>query len=81
MIGIGSLIVGAIIGAIAGSITNRGSSMGCLAKIFAGLIGSWIGQKLFGYWGPSLAGMALLPSVAGAVIVIALVSLFFGDDT
>ncbi len=53
-----SLIVGALIGAIAGAITNRGKAMGCIANIFAGLVGSWAGQALFGSWGPSLAGMA-----------------------
>ena len=53
---IGSLIVGALIGMIAGSITNRGESMGCIYRIFAGLVGSYVGQTLFGYWGPSLAG-------------------------
>lgn len=50
-----SLIVGALIGAIAGAITNRGKAMGCIANIFAGLVGSWAGQALFGSWGPSLA--------------------------
>lgn len=43
----------------------------------AGLIGSWVGQSLFGFWGPSLAGMAILPSVLGAIIVIAVMSYFF----
>ncbi|MBM7643685.1 GlsB/YeaQ/YmgE family stress response membrane protein [Streptococcus loxodontisalivarius] len=71
-----SLIIGALIGMIAGSITNRGYKMGCLTNILAGLIGSAVGQSLFGSWGPSLAGMALLPSIAGAVIVVAVVSFF-----
>ena len=72
-------IIGAIIGAIAGAITDKGQSMGCFTRIAAGLIGSSVGQSLFGYWGPSLAGMALFPSILGAVIVIAVVSFFFGD--
>lgn len=62
-----SLIVGAIIGAIAGAITNRGAAMGWIANIVAGLIGAWIGQGLLGTWGPSLAGMALIPSIIGAI--------------
>ena len=41
-------------------------------------IGSSVGQSLFGTWGPSLAGMSLIPSVLGAVIVVAVVSFFFG---
>ena len=73
-----SLIVGAIIGAIAGAITNRGVSMGWISNILAGLIGSAIGQGVLGHWGPSLAGMALIPSIIGAVIVVAVVSFFVG---
>ncbi|MBW7986557.1 GlsB/YeaQ/YmgE family stress response membrane protein [Lactobacillus helveticus] len=73
-----SLIVGAIIGVIAGAITGRGNSMGWIANIIAGLIGSAIGQALLGTWGPSLAGMALIPSILGAVILVIIVSLIFG---
>lgn len=73
-----SLIVGSLIGMMAGAITNRGESMSCIYNIFAGLVGSFVGQSLFGFWGPSLAGMAILPSILGAIIVIAVVDLFFG---
>ncbi|GEO73716.1 hypothetical protein FD30_GL001435 [Levilactobacillus namurensis DSM 19117] len=69
-----SLIVGALIGVVAGAITNRGESMGWIANILAGLIGSWLGQTLFGSWGPALAGMALVPSIVGAILLIVLVS-------
>ena len=70
------LIVGAIIGLIAGAITNKGGSMGWIANIVAGLVG--IGQAILGSWGPSLAGMAIVPSIIGAVIVVAVVSFFLG---
>ena len=73
-----SLIVGGFIGFIAGAITTKGGAMGIIANIVAGLIGSSVGQSLFGTWGPSLAGMALIPSIIGAVIVVAVVSFFFG---
>ena len=73
-----SLIVGAIIGAIAGAITNRGESMGWISNIIAGLVGSAIGQALLGQWGPSLAGMALIPSIIGSVILVLAVSMVFG---
>ena len=63
-----AIIVGGLIGLIAGGIAN----------IFAGLVGSSVGQSLFGTWGPSLAGMALVPSILGAVIVVAVVSFFLG---
>ncbi|CAM3154064.1 GlsB/YeaQ/YmgE family stress response membrane protein [Lactococcus hircilactis] len=75
-----SLIVGALIGAIAGAITKYGDSMGCVTNIIAGLLGAWVGQALFGHWGPSLAGMALVPSIIGAVIVVLVASLIFGKN-
>ncbi|WP_368250689.1 GlsB/YeaQ/YmgE family stress response membrane protein [Enterococcus sp. 2201sp1_2201st1_B8_2201SCRN_220225] len=71
-----SLIVGAIIGVIAGALTGRGNSMGWIANIVAGLVGAAIGQALLGSWGPSLAGMALIPSIIGAVILVLVVSFF-----
>ena len=73
-----SIIVGGFIGFIAGGITKKGGAMGIIANIIAGLVGSSVGQALFGSWGPKLAGMALVPSILGAVIVIAVVSCFFG---
>ncbi|MGR8838485.1 GlsB/YeaQ/YmgE family stress response membrane protein [Leuconostoc falkenbergense] len=73
-----SLIVGAIIGAIAGALTNRGESMGWISNIIAGLVGSAIGQALLGHWGPDLAGMAVIPSIIGAVILVLLVSAVLG---
>lgn len=55
---------------------QKGSSMGWISNILAGLVGSFVGQALLGTWGPSLAGMALIPSIVGAVIVVAVVSFF-----
>lgn len=79
-----SLIVGGLIGLIAGAITKKGSSMGWIANIIAGSVGSSVGQALFGSWGPSLAGvpfwLALIPSILGAVIVVAVVSFFLGKS-
>lgn len=73
-----SLIVGAFIGWIGSLITNKDRQMGWIKNILAGLIGSAVGQSLLGDWGPHLADMSLIPSIIGAVIVIAVVSFFFG---
>ena len=70
-----TLIVGGIIGLIAGALTKHGGSMGWIANIVAGLLGAWVGQALLGYWGPSLAGMALIPSIIGAVLVVFVTSI------
>lgn len=69
-----TLIVGALIGVITGALTKKGGSMGWIANIAAGLVGSSVGQALLGSWGPSLAGMSLIPSVIGAVIVVMITS-------
>lgn len=37
--------------------------MGIIANVFAGLVGAYAGQSLLGSWGPSIAEMALLPSI------------------
>lgn len=68
------LLVGAVIGAIAGGITSQGKSMGCAANIIAGLVGSSLGQVLLGDWGPQVAGMAIIPSIIGAVIIVWIVA-------
>ncbi|WP_419154499.1 GlsB/YeaQ/YmgE family stress response membrane protein [Weissella bombi] len=72
------LIIGAVIGAIAGAITKNGGSMGWIANIVAGLIGSWLGEKVLGSWGPNVAGMAIIPSIIGAVIIVVIVSWLLG---
>lgn len=70
------LLVGAVIGAVAGALTSKGTPAGWIGNILAGLIGSWLGEALLGSWGPSLAGMALVPSIIGAVILVVIVSMF-----
>lgn len=70
------LIVGGVIGLIAGAITGKSKSMGWIANILAGLIGSSLGEALLGNWGPQVAGMAIVPSILGAVILVIIVSFF-----
>lgn len=68
------LIVGGVIGLIAGAITGHGRSMNWIANIIAGLVGSSLGQAIFGEWGPQVAEMAIVPSILGAVILVLIVS-------
>ena len=69
-----SIIVGGLIGLVAGSLTKKRGSMGIVANVLAGLVGSSVGQHFLGTWGPRLADMALIPSVLVAVSFIAVVS-------
>ncbi|GKT04072.1 membrane protein [Furfurilactobacillus sp. OKN36] len=73
-----TLIVGGVIGAIAGAITNRDLPAGIIGNIIAGLVGASLGQWLLGSWGPSLAGMAVVPAILGAVILVLIISAIFG---
>ncbi len=69
------LLIGAVIGAVAGALTSKGTPTGWIGNIIAGLVGSWLGEALLGSWGPSLAGMALVPSIIGAVVLVIIVSM------
>ena len=69
---VGSMFVGLLVGFLAGTLTNRGERMGCFGKMFLGWIGAFIGQLLFGSWGPNLSGTAIIPSVLGAMILLAI---------
>lgn len=72
------LIVGAIIGSIAASIANTKKQQGCLFNIFAGMTGSWVGERLFGNFGPEVAGYYIFPAIIGAVVVIAVMTVVRG---
>ncbi len=72
-----TLLIGAIIGAFAGYLTSRNLPMGWIGNIIAGLVGSWLGERLLGQWGPQIAGMALVPSILGAVILVLITSMLF----
>ena len=56
---LGSMFVGLLVGFLAGTLTNRGERMGCFGKMFLGWIGAFIGNLLFGTWGPIIAGTAI----------------------
>lgn len=70
-----TLLTGAIVGIIAGILTNRNLPMGRVGNLMAGLAGAWLGEMLFGTWGPQIANMALLPAILGAVILVVAVSI------
>ncbi len=75
-------IVGAVIGLIAGAITSRDIPLGCIGNILAGIIGSWLGDWIFGLFGlsnfgPQLAGMNLIPALLGAILFVVIFSAIF----
>ncbi|WP_085507625.1 GlsB/YeaQ/YmgE family stress response membrane protein [Thalassobacillus devorans] len=68
------LIVGGLVGWLAGVILGRDVPFGIVGNIIAGIIGAWIGGALLGSWGPSLAGMAIIPALIGALIFVFIIS-------
>ncbi|GEL13999.1 hypothetical protein FC15_GL001809 [Lapidilactobacillus concavus DSM 17758] len=73
------LIVGAVIGVIGQLIVGRDMPFGWIGNIIGGLAGAWIGSSLFGSWGPTVAGMAIVPAIIGAIIVVFVISLILGS--
>lgn len=69
-----SLIVGGLIGWLAGLIMGRDIPGGVIGNIIAGFIGSWLGESLLPAFGPVVQGFAIVPSLLGAIILIAIVS-------
>ncbi|AOA00237.1 MULTISPECIES: GlsB/YeaQ/YmgE family stress response membrane protein [Carnobacterium] len=74
-----SIIVGGILGAIGGMILGKDVPGGVIGNIIVGFLGSWVGSSLFGSWGPSIGGFAILPALIGAVILIFIYSLIVGN--
>ncbi|AXY24822.1 GlsB/YeaQ/YmgE family stress response membrane protein [Suicoccus acidiformans] len=69
-----SLIVGGVIGWAAGAIMGRDIPGGVIGNIVAGFLGSWIGNTFMAGFGPQIGGFFIIPSILGAVILIAIVS-------
>ncbi|API89158.1 hypothetical protein BKP56_07795 [Marinilactibacillus sp. 15R] len=69
------LIIGGIVGAIGEAIIGKEVPGGIIGNIILGLIGSALGGYLLGDLGPSLGGIAIIPAIIGAIILVFLYSL------
>jgi uncharacterized membrane protein YeaQ/YmgE (transglycosylase-associated protein family) len=63
------LFMAGLVGALADAVVPGRLPWGWLGAVLAGLVGSWLGNRLIGELGPSLFGIALLPGFVGAVIL------------
>ena len=61
--------VAAVIGHIANNIVPRKIPYGFVGSTLAGLVGAFLGTKVFGAWGPAVAGLHLGPGVIGAAAI------------
>ncbi|MBG9981663.1 GlsB/YeaQ/YmgE family stress response membrane protein [Aerococcaceae bacterium DSM 111020] len=75
-----SIIVGGLIGWGAGLIMGRDIPGGVIGNIIAGFVGSWLGNMFFQGFGPVVGGFYILPSLIGAIILIAIVSFVLGHS-
>lgn len=69
-----TLIIGAIIGLAAGAVMYRKIPASWLTNVVAGLTGAFVGEGLFGYWGPVVGNTMVLPTLIGALFFVVLVS-------
>ena len=63
------LLVAALIGAAADALVPGRLPYGWVGAMAAGLLGAWLGTLLMGRIPPVIAGLPLIPAVAGAVLV------------
>jgi uncharacterized membrane protein YeaQ/YmgE (transglycosylase-associated protein family) len=78
---IGWLVIGLIAGWLAGKV-SRGRGFGCLANIFLGLVGAVLGGWIFSKLGIERFGFiySLAAATLGAVVLVAIASLFSGSE-
>lgn len=72
------LIVAAICAIIASALVSGRIPGGFLVAMVCGFIGAWIGGSLMGSFGPSLAGVSLIPTIVGSAVLVLCMSLFSG---
>jgi len=74
------LLFGAVVGWLASIVMNKNRSMGLLANIIVGLVGSALGMWLMDIFGfgrvDSFTFAGLVVSVGGAALLIAIISSF-----
>lgn len=77
------LLVAAIVGFIGDALVPGSLPGGWVGAIIAGLVGSAVGGYLFGLLnlpaGPVIAGLAIIPSIIGAALVVWLYALIAGQ--
>lgn len=69
------LIIGGVVGAIGQAIIGKNVPGGIIGNIVVGLLGSALGGYLLNDLGPVIGGIAIIPAIVGALIVVFLFSL------
>jgi len=69
------LVVAAVCAWIAGAIVPGAVPGGFLTAMVLGVVGAWLGTRMIGQFGPTLAGVPLLPAILGSGILIFVLAL------
>lgn len=69
------LVVAAVCAWIASAIVPGSVPGGFLTAMVLGVVGAWLGTRLIGQFGPTLAGVPLLPAILGSGILIFVLAL------
>src|SRR5713101_2720875 len=73
------LFIAGVVGWLADLVVPGELPYGFIGSIAAGIVGSIIGHALIGNFGPSLAGINLIPAVIGAIIFAFVLRLILGQ--
>jgi uncharacterized membrane protein YeaQ/YmgE (transglycosylase-associated protein family) len=65
-----AFLIAFVIGTVAEKLSPFKMSGSWAAAIFAGFMGAWLGEYLFGTFGPVIAGVSLVPALLGAIVVV-----------
>ncbi|MCR4434228.1 MAG: GlsB/YeaQ/YmgE family stress response membrane protein [Clostridiales bacterium] len=73
-----TIIVAALAGWIGDALVKNDMPGGFWGALLAGLVGSWIGAYIpwFNRLGPTISGVAIIPTILGAAIFIFILGLF-----
>jgi len=75
------LIVAALCAILASALVPGRIPGGFLVAMICGVIGAWIGGNLMGSFGPSLAGVSLVPTIVGSAVLVLLLALISSRRT
>lgn len=69
------LLAVGVVGGLVGALVAGELPFGLLGAVGAGLLGAWLGPMVLGPVGPEVAGVAIVPPLAGALAVVLLAHL------
>lgn len=65
-----TVLIAMVIGTVAEKLSPFKMPGSWAGAILAGFIGAWVGEYLFGIWGPMIAGFSIVPALLGAILVV-----------